>query len=29
MSAHETDYVGISQSGGTWPAVSTSGKLVK
>jgi predicted lipoprotein with Yx(FWY)xxD motif len=25
----DTDYVGISQSGGTWPAVSPSGKLIK
>ena len=25
----DTDYVGISQFGGTWPAVSPSGKLIK
>jgi predicted lipoprotein with Yx(FWY)xxD motif len=27
--ASDTDYVGITQSGGTWPAVSPSGKLIK
>ena len=25
----DTDYVGISQSGGTWPAVSPTGKLIQ
>ena len=25
----DTDYVGISQSGGTWPAVSPTGALIK
>ena len=26
---HETGYIGVSGAGGTWPAVSPSGKLIK